>query len=179
MFTWSSFCLHGCIHPGHHRSTQLHCSPDTLQSLIAIFQLRMSYLKPTLKSLLSRRCLYQWGASLWKCGMWENENVFWITAEMNTPCHLANAVFLDPASIRNLGADPVIGPLLMAKGIFSVVDSEVIQYPDSWPLWTMFITNSLDNLLVMVGHIAVHHLVCVHLHQVKHGQGPGASQNIE
>ena len=39
--------------------------------------------------------------------------------------------------------------------------------------------NSLDNLLVMVGHIAVHHLVCVHLHQVKHGQGPGANQNIE
>ena len=49
---------------------------------------------------------------------------------MKTPCYLANAVFLDPASIRNLGADPVIGPLLMAKGIFSVVDPEVTYYPD-------------------------------------------------
>ena len=55
-------------------------------------------------------------------------------------------------------------------------------YIISWPLGTMFILsahNSLDNLLVMVGHIAVHHLVSVHLHQVKHGQGPGANQNIE
>ena len=49
---------------------------------------------------------------------------------MNPPCYLANAVFLDPASIRNLGADPVIGPLLMAKGIFSVVDPEVTYYPE-------------------------------------------------
>ena len=53
------------------------------------------------------------------------------------------------------------------------------SYILSWHINYISAHNSLDNLLVMVGHIAVHHLVCVHLHQVKHGQGPGASQNIE